>query len=133
MDINTLFLILRVHALKTTNCLCLFKIHHVNILDIAHVHPNQIIVCKPLFFHRNCKLMNPFLINATEPRNKFDDLIVQVLNLYFVSNSCFFHTIFDIIIHDLFSLLHNPIKFLDVEHITVHSPDHDRQFLILID
>lgn len=77
--------------------------------------------------------MNPFLINATEPRNKFDDLIVQVLNLYFVSNSCFFHTIFDIIIHDLFSLLHNPIKFLDVEHITVHSPDHDRQFLILID
>lgn len=100
MQMDSILFIFSIITLEASNCLSLLEIHHVKILRILEPF---------ILLQRDGHLMDPFLVNASEPIDQLCDFSIQILDLNFVRNTCFLGCSFHIVFHYLFSLGHYPV------------------------
>ena len=122
MHVQSILLVFGIGALEAADGFGLLEVHDVKVLSI--------IVELPVFFEGDCHLVNPPLVDPSEPGYEPEYLGVQVFYLDLMGNSALLGTVLDVGLHYFLSLVHYPVHLLNAHHVAMYCPDHHRQLLV---
>lgn len=122
MHVQSILLVFGIGALEAADGFGLLEVHDVKVLSIM--------VELLVFFEGDCHLVNPALVDPSEPGDEPQYLGVQVFYLDLMGDATLLSTALDVGFHYFLSFVHYPVHLLNAHHVAMHCPDHHRQLLV---